>query len=237
MTGGPLVTPTCPPPPEAAYAPLLEAIILMATDAVPVEELATAAGAPVPEVEAVLAELAAWYAATGRGFELRRVGGGWRLWTRADLAEHLGAWIVEGQQARLSQAALETLAVIAYLQPVARSRVSAVRGVNVDGVVRTLAGRGLVAESGADALSGAKLYVTTDYFLERMGLASLDDLPDLAPYLPEAADLAEELARSAASVEDDPAATDHQPTDHQPGDHQPGDHQQGDTTEENDERT
>lgn len=190
-----------PTAPEQDYVPMLEAIVLMATEPVTTETLAAAVDRPVVEVGEVLADLADWYTATGRGFELRHVGGGWRLWTRADLADALGAWVLEGQQARLSQAALETLAVIAYLQPVTRSRVSAVRGVNVDGVVRTLAGRGLVTEAGTDPLGGAKLYVTTDRFLERMGLASLADLPPLAPYLPEAADLAAELADRAAVPE------------------------------------
>lgn len=183
-----------PEPPPARYTDLLEAHLLMATEPVATTDLAVIAEAPLTEVQVTLADLADWYTATGRGFELRNVGGGWRLWTRATLAGRLGERILNGQQAKLSQPALETLAVVAYLQPVARSRVSAVRGVNVDGVVRTLSARGLIAESDTDPVTGAKLYVTTDYFLERMGLASLDDLPDLAPYLPEASELAAELA-------------------------------------------
>ena len=120
-----------------------------------------------------------------RGFELREAGGGWRIYSAAAYADVVGRFVVDGQQARLTQAALETLAVVAYRQPVTRGQVSAVRGVNVDSVVRTLTSRGLVAEVGTDPSTGAVLYGTTGYFLERMGLTSLDELPPLAPYLPE----------------------------------------------------
>lgn len=133
-----------------------------------------------------LRELADEYTAQGRGFELRRVAGGWRYYTRAAYAPAVEAFVLEGQQARLTQAALETLAVVAYRQPVSRSRVSAVRGVNCDGVMRTLLQRGLVEETGAEPETGAILYRTTNYFLERMGLRGLDELPELAPFLPEA---------------------------------------------------
>ncbi len=121
-------------------------------------------------------------AAAGRaGFELREVGGGWRIYSAPAYADVVGRFVTDGQSARLTQAALETLAVIAYRQPVTRGQVSAVRGVNVDGVVRTLAGPGLVAETGTDPASGAVLYGTTGYFMERMGLGSLDDLPAARP--------------------------------------------------------
>ena len=122
--------------PAAITAPL-EALLLMATEPMPTAELAQAVRAPVALVERALAHLAEFYDETGRGFELRYVGGGWRYWTRAEHAELIGGWLIEGQHAKLSQAALETLAVVAYLQPISRSRVSAVRGVNVDGVLRT----------------------------------------------------------------------------------------------------
>ena len=125
------------------------------------------------------------YAAQFRGFSLRRVGDGWRYYSRADYAPVVERFLLDGQQARLTQAALETLAVIAYRQPVSRSRVSAVRGVNVDGVIRTLLSRGLIEEVGHDTESTAILYGTTSHFLERMGLSSLDELPALAPYLPD----------------------------------------------------
>ena len=186
----------------ASIAAPLEALLLMATEPVPTAELAEAVRAPIPAVEQALADLAAFYDSTARGFELRYVGGGWRYWTRAEHADLIGAWLVEGQHAKLSQAALETLAVVAYLQPISRSRVSAVRGVNVDGVLRTLVTRDLVHEVDRDPDSGAMLFGTTDEFLQRLGLAGLDDLPPIAPYLPDAAELDAELrAAVAPSVE------------------------------------
>ena len=151
--------------------------------------LATAVGYPVAEVSGALVDLAAEYAEQGRGFELRNVAGGWRYYTREELAPVVEAFVLDGQQARLTQAALETLAVVAYRQPVSRARVSAIRGVNVDGVMRTLLTCGLVEEAGQDHSSGAYLYRTTSYFLERIGVTSLDDLPELAPYLPDLNDL------------------------------------------------
>ena len=175
----------------------LEALLLMATEPASTAELAQAVGAPEADVERELAGLAAFYDETGRGFELRRVGGGWRYYTRAEHADLIGRWLLEGQQGRLSQAALETLAVVAYLQPVSRGRVSSVRGVNVDGVMRTLATRDLIEEVGRDADTGARLFGTTASFLEKMGLTSLDELPPIAPYLPEAAALEAELAELA----------------------------------------
>lgn len=172
----------------------IEALLLMATEPVPAEELAEAVQAPVAEVEATLAGLVEFYDTTSRGFELRRVGAGWRYYTRAEHAEVIGQWLLEGQRSTLSQAALETLAVVAYLQPISRGRVSAVRGVNVDGVMRTLATRDLIEETGRDAETGARLFATTTSFLERMGLTSLDELPPLAPHLPDASALEAELA-------------------------------------------
>lgn len=195
----------------------LEALMLMAEEPMDTETLAGAVQAPVPLVREALDELARFYDRTRRGFELRQVGGGWRYWTRAEHAELISEWVVSGQSNKLSQAALETLSVIAYLQPVPRARVAAVRGVNVDGVVRTLLARGLVAEAdgdqdGGDEVGRATLFVTTDYFLERMGLSSLDELPPLAPHLPDASALEAELSALAATVEDDsadaPAAAD-----------------------------
>ncbi len=186
----------------------LEALLLMATEAVSTLDLAEAIGAPEAVTRQALAELVDFYDRTGRGFELRQVGGGWRLWTRPEHAELLSAWVLEGQHARLSQASLETLAVIAYLQPISRSRVSAVRGVNVDGVVRTLVARGLITEAETDEPTAAAQFITTDLFTERMGLGSLSDLPALAPNLPEVAELEAELADRAqlADPPDPPAA-------------------------------
>ena len=182
----------------------IEALLLMATEPMPSVELAEAVQAPVDEVEAALAELVEFYDTTGRGFELRRVGSGWRYYTREEHADLIGRWLTEGQRGTLSQAALETLAVVAYLQPISRGRVSAVRGVNVDGVMRTLATRDLIEETGRDGETGARLFATTSYFLERMGLTSLDELPPLAPHLPDASALEAELANltdPAAAVE------------------------------------
>ncbi|MGJ3509269.1 SMC-Scp complex subunit ScpB [Enemella sp. A6] len=178
-------------------APLIEALLLMATEPVSELELAEACERPVDEVRTVLAELQEFYDSTGRGFALRNVGGGWRYWTRPEYAEAIGRHLLEGQHAKLSKPALETLSVIAYLQPVSRSRIAAVRGVNVDGVVRTLISRGLVDDSGRDEDTGAGQLVTTPLFLERMGLGSLDELPPLAPHLPEVADLEAELSQLA----------------------------------------
>ncbi len=175
--------------PPADLRPALEAVLMVADQPLDEPTLATAVGHPVPEVVEALADLAAEYDEAGRGFELRNVAGGWRYYTREALAPVVERFVLDGQQARLTQAALETLAVVAYKQPVSRSRVSAIRGVNVDGVMRTLLTRGLVEEAGVEQESGAHLYRTTSYFLERIGITSLDELPELAPFLPEIDDL------------------------------------------------
>ncbi|HEU4946578.1 MAG TPA: SMC-Scp complex subunit ScpB [Kribbella sp.] len=176
----------------------LEAILMVTDEPLPVLTLARAVGRPTADVSAALRTLAEEYTDQGRGFDLREVAGGWRYYTRDGAAQYVERFVLDGQQARLTQAALETLAVVAYKQPVSRARVSAVRGVNVDGVMRTLVSRGLVEEAGADTESQATLYRTTSYFLERMGMQSLEDLPELAPYLPEVDDMEEELAAQAA---------------------------------------
>jgi segregation and condensation protein B len=167
----------------------LEAVLLVTDQPVSSAVLARVLDRPEAEVQSALYSLAAGYAERRSGIDVRCVAGGWRLYTRTQFATYVERFLVDGQQARLTQAALETLAVIAYRQPVTRSRVSAVRGVNVDGVVRTLVTRGLVTEVGNDDTSGAALYATTDLFLERLGLESLDDMPSLAPLLPELAEL------------------------------------------------
>jgi len=177
--------------PQPPLPALLEAVLLVTDEPVPAVTLAQVCERPTAEVEVALQALADEYAAQGRGFELRPVAGGWRLYTRADCAPWVERFVLDGQQARLTQAALETLAVIAYRQPVTRARVSAVRGVNVDGVVRTLVARGLVVETGQDPDSGATLYGTTALLLEKLGLRSLDELPSLAPLLPEIDDMVE----------------------------------------------
>ena len=175
--------------PIAELRPALEAVLMVADQPLDHMTLATAVGYPAGQVSAALRELADEYAAQGRGFDLRNVAGGWRFYTREEYAAVVERFVLEGQQARLTQAALETLAVVAYRQPVSRARVSAIRGVNVDGVMRTLVTRGLVEECGTDPETTALLYRTTSYFLERIGVTSVDDLPELAPFLPEMGDL------------------------------------------------
>jgi segregation and condensation protein B len=185
---------------SASVAGALEALLLLAAEPVTEFELAQAVGMPESVVADALAELVAFYDETGRGFELRQVGGGWRYYTREEYADLITKYVLEGQQSKLSQAALETLAVVAYTQPISRARVSAVRGVNVDGVMRTLLARGLIEEAGHDQESGAVLFVTTSYFLERMGLKSLDELPPLAPQLPDVDELEAELSQLAEAA-------------------------------------
>ena len=175
--------------PLAELRPALEAVLMVADQPLDHMTLASAVGYPPAEVAAALEDLAREYDEQQRGFDLRNVAGGWRYYTREQLAPVVERFVLDGQQARLTQAALETLAVVAYKQPVSRARVSAIRGVNVDGVMRTLVARGLVEEAGHDAETTATLYRTTGYFLERIGLTSLEDLPELAPFLPEMADL------------------------------------------------
>ena len=182
--------------PVAELRPALEAVLMVADQPLDQVTLATAVGYPVTEVSKELTALAGEYDEQGRGFELRNVAGGWRFYTRDAYASVVEKFVLDGQQARLTQAALETLAVVAYKQPVSRARVSAVRGVNVDGVMRTLLTRGLVEEAGTDHETGAHLYRTSSYFLERIGLTSLADLPDLAPFLPDMADLEGDLEES-----------------------------------------
>jgi segregation and condensation protein B len=185
----------------ADLRPALEALLMVADQPLDVTTLASAAGHPVDEVSATLMALAEEYTEQGRGFELRNVAGGWRFYTREEYAAVVEGFVLEGQQARLTQAALETLAVVAYKQPVSRARVSAIRGVNVDGVMRTLLTRGLVEEAGQDQSSGANLYRTTGYFLERIGVTSIDELPELAPYLPDLGDLEDDLESVAREPE------------------------------------
>lgn len=194
-------TPVARDTPEASEGPELpglrasiEAILLVVDEPVTEMTLAQLLERPRGEVAETLRELAAEYTAQGRGFDLREVAGGWRFYTRDVCAPVVERFVTDGQQARLTQAALETLAVVAYRQPVSRARVSAVRGVNSDGVMRTLTLRGLIEDVGQDPESQAHLYRTTGYFLERLGLRDLDDLPELAPYLPD--DLPDDIVDS-----------------------------------------
>jgi segregation and condensation protein B len=174
----------------------IEAILMVVDEPTSVVTLAQVLERPKSEVAEALTELAEEYTVQRRGFELREVGlgadgehTGWRVYSRPECAPVVERFVRDGQQAKLTQAALETLAVVAYRQPVSRSKVSAIRGVNCDGVMRTLLARGLVEEYGNDLETGAVLYQTTGFFLERMGLKSLDELPELAPLLPSAADV------------------------------------------------
>lgn len=176
----------------------VEAVLMVVEEPIDEVALASALGLTTDRVTGLLGELAAEYAAAGRGFELRRVAGGWRVYSRAEYAPVVERFMLDGQTARLTQAALETLAIVAYRQPVSRARVGAVRGVNVDAVMRTLVTRGLVEEAGADPETGAVLYRTTTHFLQRLGLGSLDELPALAPFLPEV-DALDELTLGSAS--------------------------------------
>jgi segregation and condensation protein B len=179
--------------PEVAVSPIdperlvaaVEAILFVVESPVSVTALATAVQQPTDAVKEALERLRAAYDERGAGIELRDVAGGVRLYTRAELADVVEQFLQEGQRSRLTQAALETLAVIAYRQPVTRARISAIRGVNVDGVVRTLLARGLIVEVGSDPETGGGLFRTTELFLEKMGLTSLDELPSLAPLLPD----------------------------------------------------
>jgi segregation and condensation protein B len=171
----------------------LEAVLMVIDEPATEAELAAALGVPAEQVGQLLRRLQAEYDGAGgasgaggapRGFELRSIAGGWRIFSRGDFAPVVSRFVREDRTARLTQAALETLAVIAYRQPVPRARISAIRGVNVDSVVRTLLQRGLIAEAGTDPESGAVLYRTTSYFLERLGIGSISELPELAPHLP-----------------------------------------------------
>ncbi|MFE9657674.1 SMC-Scp complex subunit ScpB [Micromonospora sp. NPDC006431] len=188
------VTAAPEPAPELSDAELrgaLEAILLVVDQPVSELTLAQVLEQSPERIGPMLDDIAAGYTAAGHGFELRRAAGGWRLYTRPEYATYVERFILDGQSVRLTQAALETLAVVAYKQPVTRSRISAIRGVNCDGVIRTLVSRGLVEECGTEPDSGAFLYRTTTMFLEKLGLNSVDDLPPLAPFLP---DDVEELA-------------------------------------------
>jgi segregation and condensation protein B len=163
----------------------LEALLLVVDAPTDDQTLATALDQPVPRVRAALERLAESYASAGRGIDLRHVGAGWRFYTRDRYAPYVERMLLDGQRARLTRAALETLAVVAYRQPVTRARVSAVRGVNCDGVLRTLLTRGLVQEAGVDEATQGTLFRTTELFLERLGLSSIEELPPLAPLLPD----------------------------------------------------
>ena len=170
---------------DAELDAVLEALLLVVDTPVTVDALATATEQSPERVTDRLRTLADGLAARASGIDLREAAGGWRMYTRARYAPYVEKLLLDGTRSRLTRAALETLAVVAYRQPVTRARVSAVRGVNVDAVIRTLVARGLITEAGTDPDSGAVAFATTELFLERLGLSSLTDLPDIAPLLPD----------------------------------------------------
>ena len=172
---------------EALFDPVraIEAILMVADRPVEPGLLAQLLEMPAAEVESVCTALAQQYRDDERGFILAKVAGGYRFQSHPDLAAYVERFVLDGQSSRLSAAALETLAIIAYKQPISRAQVAAIRGVNVDGVIRTLTQRGYVVEVARDPGPGqAVLFGTTPEFLERLGLDSLDDLPPLAEYVP-----------------------------------------------------
>ncbi|KDF01991.1 segregation and condensation protein B [Mycolicibacterium aromaticivorans JS19b1 = JCM 16368] len=164
---------------------VLEALLLVVDTPVSAETLASVTEQPLDRITATVERMAAALADRDSGIDLREAGGGWRMYTRARFAPYVERLLLDGSRSKLTRAALETLAVVAYRQPVTRARVSAVRGVNVDAVIRTLVARGLITEAGTDEDTGATTFATTELFLERLGLSSLTDLPDIAPLLPD----------------------------------------------------
>ncbi|MGA1344968.1 MAG: SMC-Scp complex subunit ScpB [Ilumatobacteraceae bacterium] len=177
-------------PDSSALAELrraVEAIVLVATEPVPLELLAQLLERSQSEIEVICDELAEEYRARGSGFELVLVAGGYRYQTVADVAPYVERFILDEQRARLSGAALETLAIVAYKQPISRAQIASIRGVDPDGVLRTLSARGYVTEVGRDDGPGqAVLFGTTALFCEKLGLSSLDELPSIAEFIPEA---------------------------------------------------
>ncbi|HQE15899.1 MAG TPA: SMC-Scp complex subunit ScpB [Mycobacterium sp.] len=176
-------------------ARVLEALLLVVDTPVSPEALASATAQPIGNVTETLVRIAAELNSRDSGIELREAGGGWRMYTRARFAPYVERLLLDGARSKLTRAALETLAVVAYRQPVTRARVSAVRGVNCDAVIRTLVARGLITEAGTDPDSGATTFATTELFLERLGLSDLTELPDIAPLLPDV-DVIEDLSEN-----------------------------------------
>ena len=177
--------PTAPGQLDAETVRAIEAIVLVAVEPVPSEMLAQLLEQPVTVIDELCARLAAAYDEAGHGFQLAKVAGGWRYQTHADLSPYVERFLLDGQRARMSGAALETLAIIAYKQPLSRAQIASIRGVDPDGVIRTLQARGYVAEVARDTGPGqAILYGTTPTFLEKLGLNALADLPPIAEFVP-----------------------------------------------------
>lgn len=180
----------------------VEAVLLVLDTPTPSVDIARAIGISIESAETALRGLAAHYDEQARGFQLSEAAGGWRMYTREEFAPYVERFVLDGQRTRLTQAALETLSVIAYRQPVTRARVSAIRGVNVDGVIRTLLSRALIEEVGTDADTGGGQFATTSLFLEKLGLRSLAELPAIAPLLPEVdSDMDERLESGIATLD------------------------------------
>lgn len=196
---------------DAVHDPrrVVEAVLMVAAEPVPTAELAELLELPAEQVATLMADLAGEYLAAERGFVMVEVAGGWRFQSHPDLAPYIERWVLEGQSARMSAAALETLAIVAYKQPISRAQVAAIRGVGVDGVVRTLEQRGYITEVARDPGPGqAVLFGTTPAFLEKLGLASLADLPPVAEFVPDASvvEQLEEGLRPRPRVEEQPGA-------------------------------
>ena len=182
-----------PGTPDADTVRAIEAIVLVAMEPVPAELLAQLLEQPTVMIERLCAELAAAYEEAGHGFTIAKVAGGYRYQTQADLAPYVERFLLDGQRARMSAAALETLAIIAYKQPLSRAQIASIRGVDPDGVLRTLQARGYIAEIARDSGPGqAILFGTTPTFLEKLGLSSLADLPPIVEFVP-GADVVEAL--------------------------------------------
>lgn len=184
----------------------IEGIILVALEPVPSELLAQLCEIPTTTVETICGQLNESYEAAGHGFQLAKVAGGWRYQTHPEVAPYIERFLLEGQRARLSAAALETLAVIAYKQPISRLQIASIRGVDPDSVMRTLHGRGYIAPTGRDSGPGqAVMWGTTQLFLEKLGISSIDDLPEIASFVPDAS-LVEALENTLRLAVDDVVA-------------------------------
>ncbi|MEY4165002.1 MAG: SMC-Scp complex subunit ScpB [Actinomycetota bacterium] len=183
----------------------IEAMIMVATEPVRTELMAQLLELPTADIEALCGELARTYEEAGHGFQLAKVAGGWRFQTHPDMAPYVERFVLDGQRARLSGAALETLAIIAYKQPISRMQIASIRGVDPDAVMRTLHGRAYIAPVGRDNGPGqAVMWGTTQLFLEKLGIATLEDLPPIASFVPDASivETLEKTLRAAAEVEE-----------------------------------
>lgn len=189
----------------------IEAMVMVATEPVRTELMAQLLELPTADIEALCTELARTYEESGHGFQLAKVAGGWRFQTHPDMAPYVERFVLDGQRARLSGAALETLAIIAYKQPISRMQIASIRGVDPDAVMRTLHGRAYIAPVGRDSGPGqAVMWGTTPLFLEKLGIATLDDLPPIASFVPDASivETLEKTLRAAAEVEELASAVD-----------------------------